>query len=186
MSLRIFVQMVHKKLHLEDIDGVALLWISEHVVPWTLKNDHAFFWFWENVIVNGNDFIQLIVKVNNSEWNKEVTPKKTTSKSPQVRRSSRLGCDKNQSAGGCSARKLFGHGSSQPTQTSVVGDNVREGSSNTPVVDDDYFDEEHWYDELVIQVENKEVDECHPVEDHEAVVAYNTDEDNEDTSNAEN
>ncbi|XP_026431706.1 uncharacterized protein LOC113328927 isoform X2 [Papaver somniferum] len=123
------------------------------------------------------------VQVNNSEWNKEVTPKKTTSKSPQVRRSSRLGCDKNQSAGGCSARKLFGHGSSQPTQTSVVGDNVREGSSNTPVVDDDYFDEEHWYDELVIQVENKEVDECHPVEDHEAVVAYNTDEDNEDTKN---
>ncbi|KAI3861300.1 hypothetical protein MKW92_022095, partial [Papaver armeniacum] len=57
---------------------------------------------------------------------------------------------------------------------------------------DDYFDEEYWLkkmkenDELVIQIENKEVDECHPVEDPEAATAYNTDEDDEVTSDAEN
>ncbi|KAI3965332.1 hypothetical protein MKW92_013245, partial [Papaver armeniacum] len=60
MSLRIFVQMVHRKLCLEDINDVALLWMSEHGGPWTLKNDHAFFWFWENAVVNGNGFIELI------------------------------------------------------------------------------------------------------------------------------
>ncbi|KAI3861301.1 hypothetical protein MKW92_022096, partial [Papaver armeniacum] len=90
--------MVHRKLCLEDIDDVALLWMSEHGVPWTLKNDHAFSRFWENVVVNGNGFIELIVKVSNPEWDKEVTPKKTTSKSPQVRRSPRLGGDMNKSA----------------------------------------------------------------------------------------
>lgn len=162
------------------------------------KNDHAFFWFWENAVVNSNGFIELAVKVHNLDWDKEVTPKKAVSKSPQVRRILRFGGDKNISVGGSTARKLFGQGSSQPTQESVVGDNLRGRSNSTPVqvdgepveVDDD-FDQEYWLnkmkenDETVIQLENKEVDECHPVEDPEAATSYNSDEDNEDASDAE-
>ncbi|RZC70819.1 hypothetical protein C5167_033984 [Papaver somniferum] len=192
--------MIRRKLCLEDIDDVILLWMSEHGVPWTLKNDHAFFWFWENAAVNNNGCIQLLVKVQNPEWDKEHTPKKTAPKSPQVRRSPRLEGKNNKSVGGSSARKLFGQDCSQPIQASVVGDNLRRGTSSKPVlvdeepvqVDDDW-DEDYWLqklkenDEIVVQLENKEVDECHPVEDPEAAAAaaYNSDEDNEDASDVE-
>ncbi|XP_026378907.1 uncharacterized protein LOC113273389 [Papaver somniferum] len=40
-------------------------------------------------------------------------------------------------------------------------------------------------DETIIQLENKELDECHPVEDPEATATYNSDEDSEDSSDAE-
>ncbi|XP_026438072.1 uncharacterized protein LOC113336639 [Papaver somniferum] len=96
------------------------------------------------------------------------------------------------------SRKLFGKGSSQPTQESVVGDNLRGRSNSTlvqvdgePIEIDDDFDPEYWLkkmkenDEIAIQLENKEVDECHPVEDPKAAAAYNSDEDNEDASDAE-
>lgn len=108
MNLRMFRQMVHRKLCLEDIDEVILMWISDNGHPWTLKNDQCFFWFWDNVVVNGNGFIQLVVKIKNPEW--DVTPKKSVSKSPQVRRSPKLGGDKNKSDDGGTARKLFGQG----------------------------------------------------------------------------
>ncbi|KAI3948601.1 hypothetical protein MKW92_033997, partial [Papaver armeniacum] len=178
--------MVHRRLCLEDIDEVILMWISKDGHKLTLKNDQSFFWFWDNDVVNGNVFIQLVVKIKNPEWEvtpkKTITPKKTVSKSPdQVRRIPRLVGEKNKSVGGATSRKLFGQGSSQPTQASVIGDNLREGSSSTPVqvdeelfeVDDEFFNEEYWLkkmkekelDETVIQLENKELDECHPVED---------------------
>ncbi|KAI3930841.1 hypothetical protein MKX01_037287 [Papaver californicum] len=187
MHLEMFEQMVHKKLCLEDIDIVSLLWMSENGVSWILKNHGC---------------IELFVKVESPELANDnersvmnTIKKKTMSKSPQVRRSPRL-TEKNKSATSSTANKLFGH-----------DENLRGGSSFKPVVVDDEpvevddepvvnvkpvvvdeegFDQEYCLrkckesNNCVVQLQNIELDECHPVEDPETATAYNSDEDNED------
>ncbi|RZC87256.1 hypothetical protein C5167_029808 [Papaver somniferum] len=94
------------------------------------------------------DISSMTSTIKEKDWDKEVTPKKTVSKSPEVRISPRFGGEKNKIVGGSSARKLFGQGGSEPTQKSVVGDNLRKISSSTPVEVDDDFDKEYWLNNM--------------------------------------
>lgn len=188
ISLDKVYEVVFAKLCLEeDEDTLSLLWVSESGYPCQVKTEALFFWFWDHAKVNDKGCIQLICKVLSPAWANN-TPKRAVSKSPKspapTRRSPRLNTMKNNSA----RKKLFGDlgGSSNKP---VVLDEETGVQEEPEVVDaavgdnEEEFDQAYWAeklkdDDFIIQLENTELDECHPVEDPEKAAAYSSDEDN--------
>lgn len=194
LTLKILEQMVIARLCLEeDVDTVAFLWMSGNGSTCTLKKDSTLMWWWDHAKVNEKGCIELKVKITVPGWANEgyVTPKKTpvskktASKSPAtVRKSPRVAANKNKSA-----RNLFGFSDSgdcsHPTPETVVLDEEPNVVHVQPEEEQLDKDDDLVDDDFVVQLENRDVDECHPVEDPEKAAAYSSDEDNEEAMEKE-
>ncbi|KAI3877827.1 hypothetical protein MKX03_002034 [Papaver bracteatum] len=193
-ELRMLEYMVYKHLSMDVKEKFKLYWFKDPCMPEPLLNNDDFDNFWEDSYVNEEGCICLWMGMKDTVFGTpKSTPKKRVSKKTTPRRSPRLN-NVDKSTEGVSRKLSFVDLQQQPEDVPISKHSHASSSGcsqSKPVqaidLDDDVFDVGHWVNATNkvkfvenlenIQLENININECHPIEDPDAPPLYDSDDD---------